>query len=95
MVGVNEHLSAEPLSIPLLKMDQQGERRQRERLARVRSERDNDLLQRRLTALRQAAQGTENLVPLILDAVRAYGTLSEICNVLREVFGEYREPVII
>ena len=95
VVGVNEHLSAEPLSIPLLKMDPQGERRQRERLARVRSERDNDLLQRRLAALRQAAQGTENLVPLILDAVRAYGTLSEICNVLRDVFGEYREPVII
>jgi len=61
----------------------------------VRRERNNELLQRRLVALRQAAKGTENLMPYILDAVRAYGTLGEICGVLREVFGEYREPVII
>ena len=61
----------------------------------MRRERNNELLQRRLVALRQAAKGTENLMPYILDAVRAYGTLGEICGVLREVFGEYREPVII
>jgi len=95
VVGVNEYLSDEPLSIPLLKIDPAGERRHRERLARVRRERDNALLQQRLTALRTAAQGDENLMPYILDAVRAYGTLGEICDVLREVFGEYREPVII
>jgi methylmalonyl-CoA mutase N-terminal domain/subunit len=85
----------EPLSIPLLDMDPEGERRQRERLARVRRERDNALLQERLAALRRAAQGDENMMPYVLDAVRAHGTLGEICDVLRDVFGEYREPVII
>jgi methylmalonyl-CoA mutase N-terminal domain/subunit len=95
VIGVNEHGSDEPLSIPLLKMDPSGEQRQRERLARVRRERDNDTLRQRLSALSAAAKGDENLVPFIVDAVRAYGTLGEVCAVLRAVFGEYREPVII
>jgi len=46
-------------------------------------------------ALRDAGMGTENLMPHILDAVRAYATLGEICGVFRDVFGEYREPVIL
>jgi methylmalonyl-CoA mutase N-terminal domain/subunit len=95
VVGINEYVSQEPLTIPLLQMDPAGERRQLERLARVRRERDNVAAEERLSALRDAAQGTENLMPYILDAVRAYGTLSEICGVLREVFGEYREQVIL
>jgi methylmalonyl-CoA mutase N-terminal domain/subunit len=95
VVGVNEYQLDEPLSIPLLQMDPEGERRQRQRLARVRRERDNALLQRRLAALRRAAQGDDNLMPYILDAARAYGTLGEICDVLREVFGEYREQAVI
>ena len=88
-------MTDEPLSVPLLEMDPEGERRQRERLARLRRERDNKLLQQRLAELRDAAQGTANLMPFILDAVRACGTLGEICGELRQVFGEYREPVII
>jgi methylmalonyl-CoA mutase N-terminal domain/subunit len=95
IVGINEYVSQEPLTIPLLQMDPEGERRQLERLARVRRERDNVTVEERLSALRDAAQGTENLMPYILDAVRAYCTLGEICGVLREVFGEYREPVIL
>ncbi|MGA9348854.1 MAG: methylmalonyl-CoA mutase family protein [Anaerolineae bacterium] len=95
IVGVNDYLTDEPLTIPLLEIDREGERRQRERLARVRRERDNELVAQRLEALREAAQGTENLMPYILDAVRAYATLGEICGVFREVFGEYREPVIL
>jgi len=95
VVGLNAYESQEPLAIPLLQMDPEGESRQRARLARVRAERDNALLQRRLEALRRAAQGSDNLMPFILDAVRAYGTLGEVCDVLRGVFGEYREPVII
>ncbi len=95
VVGVNEYTTDEPLRIPLLKMDPEGERRQRARLARVRAERDNDEVQRRLAALRRAAEGTENLMPFILDAVRAYATLGEICRVFRDVFGEYREPVFM
>ena len=95
IVGVNDYLTDEHVAIPLLKMDREGERRQRERLARIRRERDNELVSQRLEALREAAQGTENLMPFILDAVRAYATLGEICDVFRDVFGEYREPVIV
>ena len=95
IVGVNDYLTDEHVAIPLLEIDREGERRQRERLARVRRERDNELVTQRLEALREAAQGTENLMPYILDAVRAYATLGEICGVFREVFGEYREPVIL
>ena len=95
IVGVNDYLSEEPLTIPLLEMDREGERRQIERLKRVRRERDNELVARRLEALRQAAQGTDNLMPYILDAARAYATLGEIMGVFREVFGEYREAVIL
>jgi methylmalonyl-CoA mutase N-terminal domain/subunit len=95
IVGVNEYQLDQPLTIPLLKMDPEGYERQVNRLNKVRRERDNDELKRRLDALREAAEGTENLMPYILGAVRAYGTLGELCGVLREVFGEYREPVII
>ena len=76
-------------------MDPEGERRQLERIARVRRQRDNVAMEERLSALREAARGTENMMPYILDAVRASCTLGEICGVLREVFGEYREPVIL
>ena len=95
VVGMNEYASDEPLTIPILRMDSEGERRQLERLARVRKERDNDLLAQRIEALRNAAKSTENLMPHILEAVRANGTLGEICDVLRDVFGEYREPPCI
>jgi methylmalonyl-CoA mutase N-terminal domain/subunit len=92
IVGVNCYQSAGPISIPLLRIDPEGERRQRERLARLRRERDNAAVERTLAALCSAARGQENLMPYILDAARAYATLGEICGALREVFGEYREP---
>ncbi len=95
IVGVNKYQLDQPLTIPLLRMDPEGYERQVDRLNKVKRERDNDELMRRLDALRQTAESTENLMPYILDAVRAYGTLGEICGALREVFGEYREPVII
>ena len=95
IVGVNEYVTEEPLSIPLLQMDPEGERRHLERLKRVRRERDNRAVREKLAALRRAAQGSENLMPYILEAVREYATLGEIMGVFREVFGEYREPVIL
>ena len=95
VIGVNEQRMEQEPAIPLLKMDPAGESRQRERLTRLRAERDNELLQQRLAALRTAAEGTANMMPFILDAVRAYGTLGEICDLLRGVFGEYRETAII
>jgi methylmalonyl-CoA mutase N-terminal domain/subunit len=95
VVGVNDYRLDERMSIPLLRLDPEGYERQVNRLNGLKDQRDNDDVQRRLDALRQAAKGTENLMPYILDAVRAYATLGETCGVLREVFGEYREPVII
>jgi len=95
VVGVNEYVAKEPLTIPLLKMDPEGERRQIARLQQVRRERDNERVSQTLARLEEAARGTENLMYPILDCVRAYATLGEIMGVLRKVFGEYREPLII
>ena len=95
IVGVNEYIVDEPISIPILEMDKEGERRQLERLSRLRRERDNELVSTKLEALRQAAQGNDNLMPYILEAVSAYATLGEVCDVLRKVFGEYRLPALV
>lgn len=96
VVGVNEYLiEEEELSITILEMDGVGERRHLERLNRVRRERDNRRLEKCLDELRRAAEGTENLMPYIMEAVRAYGTLGEITQVMREVFGEYMERPIV
>ncbi len=95
VVGVNEYVMDEPIKIPILEMDKEGEKRQLERLSRLRRERDNEMVSTRLEALRQAAQGNENLMPYILDAVSTYATLGEVCGVLRKVFGEYRLPALV
>jgi methylmalonyl-CoA mutase N-terminal domain/subunit len=94
IVGVNDYVLDEPIRIPLLKMDPQGYQRQCDRLACLRRERDNERVAATLAAVRQAAQGRENLMPYFMDAVNAYATLGEICGVLRQVFGEYREPAM-
>jgi methylmalonyl-CoA mutase N-terminal domain/subunit len=94
IVGVNDYTTDEPLTIPLLEMDPEGERRQIERLNRVRRERDNQAVEERLSALEDAARSEDNLMYPILDAVRAYATLGEIMDVFRQVFGEYRETAI-
>jgi len=95
VVGVNEYVMDEPIMIPILEMDKEGERRQFEQLSRLRRERDNERVSIKLEALRQAAQGNENLMPYILEAVSAYATLGEVCGVLRRVFGEYRLPALV
>ena len=94
IVGVNEFVTDEPeLSIPLLKLDVDGERDQRERMRAMRERRDNAECERRLAALREAAAGDRNVFPYVLDAARAYCTLYEIRAALESVFGAYREPV--
>ncbi len=95
IVAVNEYVADEPLTIPLLQMDPEGERRQIARLQELRRTRDNAQVDSTLGALRENAKGTANLMPFILDCVRAYATLGEITDVLREVFGVYQEPVIV
>jgi methylmalonyl-CoA mutase N-terminal domain/subunit len=93
IVGVNEFQTEESLQIPLLKIDEQATAEQGERLARLRATRDNAACTARLERLRQAARGTENVVPHILECARAYCTLYEIRAALEDVFGAYREPV--
>jgi methylmalonyl-CoA mutase N-terminal domain/subunit len=95
VVGVNEYASDEPVTVPLLEMDPQGYDRQLARLERVRGERDNAATQVALARLKDAARDEMNLMPPILEAVHAYATLGEIMGVLRKVFGEYREPLIV
>ncbi|MDP6494440.1 MAG: methylmalonyl-CoA mutase family protein [Dehalococcoidia bacterium] len=95
IVGVNEYVTDEPLCIPLLKIDPEWERTHLERLNRVRRERDDQELSRRLKDLENAARGTDNLMPHIIESVRAYGTLGEICDALRGVFGEYKAPALV
>ncbi|MBU2610917.1 MAG: methylmalonyl-CoA mutase family protein [Chloroflexi bacterium] len=95
IVGVNAYIEDKPLTIPLLEMDPQGYERQASRLANVRQSRDNGRLGQSLDRLRIACQGTENTMPFIMDAVRAYATLGEIIGVMKEVFGKYEEPTWI
>jgi methylmalonyl-CoA mutase N-terminal domain/subunit len=94
MVGVNKYKMDEPVEIPLLEMDREGEKVQLDRLKKLRKDRDGPKLDRALRRLKVAAEGTENTMPFILDCVHANGTLGEICDVFRDVFGEYKEPAI-
>jgi len=91
-VGVNAYADDKPLRIPLLKMDPEGYQRQIGRLTKLRQERDNASVGQSLDRLRVACLGTENTMPYILDAVRAYATLGEIIDVMKDVFGVYEEP---
>jgi methylmalonyl-CoA mutase N-terminal domain/subunit len=89
-VNVNTDTIEEPLEI--LRISHEVERAQVAELTRRRAVRDGAAVEATLARLGAAARTEENLVPLILDAVRAEATLGEVCGALREVFGEYREP---
>ena len=95
IVGVNDYVADQPVQVPILQFDPAGERRQLERLSRLRRERDSEAVAAKLGALREAARGRANLMPVILDATRAYATLQEMMDVFRDEFGRYREPVIL
>jgi methylmalonyl-CoA mutase N-terminal domain/subunit len=95
IVGVNDFVEEdEAIDIPLLRIDPQIEEDQVAGVKRLRMNRDNGAVKNRLEVLAHAAQGRENLIPFILEATRAYATLGEICDVLRGIFGVYREPPI-
>jgi len=95
IVGVNEYVSDEPLGIPILEMDPQGEARQVERLRRTRRERDGRAAAAALRALEAACRDGRNVMPPLLDAATAYCTLGEMCDVMRQQFGGYQEPTVI
>ena len=93
-VGVNAFQSDDH-PIEILQIDQAAEEHQREKLTALRARRDAGRVERTLEALRNAAAGTGNTMPYLLDAVRAYATLGEICDTLRGVFGAYQEKTHI
>ncbi|MHB2150153.1 acyl-CoA mutase large subunit family protein [Calditrichota bacterium LG25] len=96
VVGVNKFTLDHEAPKEILRVNPQLRKIQSERLARLRNKRDNQAVKRALEALRQGARDeTVNLMPLILDAAKAYATLGEISNVLREVFGEYQESIVL
>lgn len=95
-VGVNGYAVNEPLKIPILEMDPDGFKRQCDRLAALRRERDNDETDRSLNALKRACQAeNENTMPYLLAAARADATLGEMMAVMRQAFGVYQEPLFI
>jgi len=95
VVGVNKFTVDEEPQFDYLRINPQAEKEQLSDLKKVRSKRDDEQVKQKLDTLRTAAEGDENLMPQILEAVRVYATLGEICGVLREVFGEYKAPDIL
>ena len=94
IVGVNDFQLREACATPLLKIDDKVEEEQIKILQNVRDQRNNDQVREKLEKLKQAAKGTENLMPYIMDAIREYTSIGEVMATLKEVFGEYREDSI-
>jgi methylmalonyl-CoA mutase N-terminal domain/subunit len=95
IVGVNEFVTEEKVPMKILRIDPEVERQLVERLGRIKRDRNNDKVKAALGKLQKTAeQENVNLMPIILQAVKEHATLGEICNALREVFGEYKPPSI-
>ncbi len=95
IVGVNEYVQDDEPPFPILYIDDTTADRQMARLSEVKRTRDNDALRRSLDTLRETARGTDNTMYALLDCVRAYATVGEMCDALREVWGEYEEEPLI
>jgi methylmalonyl-CoA mutase N-terminal domain/subunit len=95
IVGVNDFVTADRQPIQLLYIDDSASVRQLEKLERLRATRDNGRVRQALDVLQEGAKGGTNTMPLLIEAVRAYATVGEMCDALREVWGEYEETPII
>jgi methylmalonyl-CoA mutase N-terminal domain/subunit len=95
VVGVNKYRDEETSTPSLQKIDPEGERRQCERVQRVRAERDPAVWADAMDRLEACARGEDNLLPLMIEAVKAYATVGEICDRLRSVWGEHRELITV
>lgn len=95
VVGVNKYQVKEDSPKGLLRVDPIVGEMQKKKIETVKSTRNNESVAEKLAALKNACQGTENVMPLILSAVKEYATLGEICDVMREVFGEYEQAVLL
>jgi methylmalonyl-CoA mutase N-terminal domain/subunit len=90
VVGVNKYVTDQIDDVDILRVDPEAEKRQLERLAKFKSARDQKALDEKLADLRSVAEATGNLLPPIKEALRAGGSIGEVCNTMREVFGEYK-----
>ncbi len=95
IVGVNDFVAAEDEPIGTLYIDESAAERQLAKLDELRKTRDNGRVRAALDALKEGARGSANTMPLLVDAVRAYATVGEMCDALRDVWGEYEETPII
>ena len=95
MVGVNDFVKNQAIDIPILKIDPQVERTQIQRLQDLKLSRDNARVRATLYELQAATERDENVMPYILDAVRAYATIQEVSDTLKVVYGTYREPAFV
>ncbi len=95
IVGVNEFAAARDNGVPTLRIEETAARSQLAKVDRLRRTRNKVVVSRALDRLRKSASGTENTMPAILDAVRAYATVGEMCDALKQEWGEYREQAII
>jgi methylmalonyl-CoA mutase N-terminal domain/subunit len=93
IVGVNDYVMDEK-PVPILYIDETVAEQQNASVDALKRSRDNGRVQRALQDLKETARGTGNLMPPIIEASRAYATLGEMCDALREVFGEYEEPPV-
>ena len=94
VVGVNKYATEEEIPVETLEIDEELERLQIEKTNRVKDERDNKKVKESLEKLEDACAGNQNVMEPIIDAVKKYATLQEVCDVFRKVFGEYRDPGI-
>jgi methylmalonyl-CoA mutase N-terminal domain/subunit len=94
IVGVNKYRPDEEIEPDILKIDDKVAVEQKESLKKVKKERDNELVEETLSKLKKAAEGTENLMPYIIECVRAYASVGEIIGTLKKVFGTYKEDSI-
>lgn len=95
MVGVNDFIKNQAIDIPILKIDPEVERTQIQRLQELKHNRDNTRVRATLHELQAATEREENVMPYILDAVRAYATVQEVSDTLKVVYGTYREPAFV
>ncbi|MDD3168218.1 MAG: methylmalonyl-CoA mutase family protein, partial [Eubacteriales bacterium] len=95
IVGVNQYQMEEKPAVGLIYIDREAEALQKQRLASLKNSRDKVKTAEVLEALRTKAGTSENLMPLLIDAVESYATIGEICGVLREAFGEYKQMVVL
>ncbi len=95
LIGVNDYKTEEKYPMKILRVDPKVEEKQVARLQKLKRERDNRKVNEVLEKLHYSAEKNENLMPIIIDAVKAYATIGEICDVLRKIYGEYKELIVI